>query len=164
MVDIQKKIEEDGARKCEYCDIITRPESEPLISNQLLNFWSPIGSVPVRWEKMDVGLCSMKENFDRFDRMERHVGSIEIIVPINGDLFTPVAPPGDTPDPEKIRIIPVHVGEIIKLDSGVWHFSSGHLQHVSLNTPLDYFVFLKSDTPTDDMEIVELPQAVRIIR
>ncbi len=164
MSGVQKKIEPGGSRNADYFDIITRPESEPLFSSRLLDFWCPIGSFSGCPGNLDVGLCSIKESFDRFDRMERHLGSEEIIIPINGDLFIPVAPPDGNPDPEKARIIPVRVGEIINLHTGAWHFACGPVQDVSLDNPLDYFVFLKSGTPTDDLEMVELPRAVHILR
>lgn len=164
MAEVMKKIERGGPRAGDYCNIISRPETEPLFSSQLLDFWCPIGSISGYREKLEVGLCSIKEDFDRFDRMERHQESEEIIIPFSGDLFIPVAPPDRNPDPEKVRILLVHVGEIINLYPGVWHFACGPVQHVTRDNPLEYFVFLKSGTPTDDLEMVELPQAVRILR
>jgi ureidoglycolate hydrolase len=164
MGEVEKKIEAKGLRKHDYFDIIARLESEPLFTNHLLDFWSPIGILATKQERMEVGLCSIKKNFDRFDRMERHLESVEIIIPVSDSLFIPVAPPESTPDPEKIRIIPVQVGEIINLHPCVWHFAYGPIRAVSRKKPLEYLVLLKSGTPTDDLEMVELNQEVRILR
>jgi hypothetical protein len=38
------------------------------------------------------------------------------------------------------------------------------MQPVSRRKPLEHLVFLKSGTPTDDLEMVELNQEVRILR
>ena len=146
MGDLKKKIETGDSSTYGYIDIFARPASEPLFRNELLDFWCPIGSFSGHPQKMEVGLCSVKERFDRFDRMERHRYSEEIIIPINGSLFIPVAPPDERPDPEKVRIILVRVGEILNLYPGVWHFACGPLQTVSAGNPLDYFVLLKSGT------------------
>lgn len=53
------KIEAAGSRKHDYFDIIARPESEPLFTNQLLDFWSPLGTLATNRERLEVGRCSL---------------------------------------------------------------------------------------------------------
>jgi hypothetical protein len=133
--------------------------ADPLFSNELLDFWSPLGMLSHAEGGYEVGLCRIKEPLVEFDRMERHLGSVEIIVPLD-DLFIPIAPPGDEIRTEQIRIIPVRKGEIIQLHAGVWHFACGPLG----STPLDYLVFLKGDTPKKDLEMKELGFQILIER
>jgi len=153
------RIENDNSREAEYYEIIRlSEEGKPVFSNSLLEFWNPVGVIPGTEKDYDVGICRIKEHYSSFNQMERHLHSEEIITPINFDLFIPVAPPASKPEEEKIRVIPVHVGEILRLYDGAWHFACGSLGDV----PLDYFVFLQKDTPIDDIEIVELSSNIDI--
>jgi hypothetical protein len=143
-----------------YYDIVALGAQKPVFSSDLLEFWCPLGSFPPYREGYDVGLCRIKKKFTEFDRMERHLNSVEVIVPVNGDLFVPVAPPGASPSLEDLKIITVRVGEMLNLHEGVWHFACGPLKKV----PLDYFVYLKRNTPTADLEIKDLPKKVRVAK
>jgi len=141
-------------------DLIALGGEKPVFSSDLLEFWCPLGAFPAYQEGYDVGLCRIKKKFTEFDRMERHLRSVEVIVPVNGDLFIPVAPPGNNPSLDDLRIIIVRVGEMLNLHEGVWHFACGPLKKV----PLDYFVYLKRNTPTADLEMKELPKKVRVAK
>lgn len=143
-----------------YYDLIGLGGEKPVFSSDLLEFWCPLGAFPPYREGYDVGLCRVKKKFTEFDRMERHLHSVEVIVPVNGDLFIPVAPPGDTPSLDDLRIITVRVGEMLNLHEGVWHFACGPLKKV----PLDYFVYLKKSTPATDLEMKELSKKVRVTK
>jgi hypothetical protein len=116
-----------------------------------------MGSLPPVVNGYEVGLCRIKKVFTYFDRMERHTGSVEIIAPVNDALFIPLAPPGDEIPVDEIEIVQVKTGEIITLHEGVWHFACGPLHA----PPLDYFVFLKGDTPQHDLEMREI--GVRVL-
>jgi hypothetical protein len=162
-----KKIPVEGLqerfRNDTYYDIFGLPGkgpgsavSDPLFTNELLDFWSPIGTLDHTDGDYEVGLCRIKAPFVEFDRMERHLGSAEIIVPIRDDLFIPIAPPGDEISPQDIRVIPVRAGEIIQLHAGVWHFACGSLG----STPLDYFVLLERNAPKDDLEMKEIGKRI----
>jgi hypothetical protein len=133
---------------------------KPLFSSELLDFWSPLGTLGHSTGDYEIGLCRIKAPFSEFDRMERHLDSEEIIIPLSGDLFIPIAPIGDEISPRDIRIVPVRMGEIIRLRAGVWHFACGTFGCV----PLDYFVILKTDTPKDDLEMRELGSRMAIDR
>jgi hypothetical protein len=157
---------QDRFRNNTYFDILglaaderSTGAADPLFSNELLDFWSPLGMLSPAEGGYEVGLCRIKEPLVEFDRMERHTGSVEIIVPLD-DLFIPAAPPGDEIRTEQIRIIPVRKGEIIQLHAGVWHFACGPLG----STPLDYLVFLKGDAPKKDLEMKELGFRILIER
>jgi hypothetical protein len=134
---------------------------DPLFSNDILDFWSPLGTLPHTEGDYEAGLCRIKAPFSEFDRMERHLESAEIIVPLRDDLFIPVAPPGDGLSPADIRIVPVRAGEVIQLHAGVWHFACGPIDEGSL--PLDYLVLLERGTPTSDLEMRELGKTVKIV-
>ena len=78
------RIENDTSRNTDYYEIIRLSEDiEPVFSNSLLEFWNPVGVIPGTEKDYDVGICRIKEHYDNFDRMERHLYSEEIITPIN---------------------------------------------------------------------------------
>ena len=131
---------------------------QPIFSNDILDFWNPAGNLPGYDEGYDVGVCRIKKPFTYFDRMERHKSSCEALIPINDDMFVPLAPPGDVPKKDRIEIVPVRMGELIVMDEGVWHFAAGPINH----SQLDYFVFLRKGTPEYDLEMKELGMKVRL--
>ncbi|MCK4818273.1 ureidoglycolate lyase [bacterium] len=160
MAEIKKNIEKGKIEdtKTQMFQIIKVPEETPLFSNDALDFWSPLGSFPGYTEGYDVGICRIKKPCTYFERMERHLSSCEILIPINGDMFVPLAPPGDIPMTDHIQIVPVKKGELIYLAEGVWHFAAGPLN----NKTLDYFVFLKKSTPEKDLEMKDLSDKIII--
>jgi hypothetical protein len=161
----EKKLEPIENRRGSFYDIFGVPAGapgtavpDPLFSNDLLDFWSPLGTLT--HGNYEAGLCRIKAPFIDFDRMERHLGSAEIIIPLRSGLFVPIAPPGDRISPSDIRLIPILTGEVIQLHAGAWHFACGPLEGNAL--PLDYLVLLERGTPTSDLEMRELPEAVKI--
>jgi ureidoglycolate hydrolase len=156
----------DRFKDAGYFDIFGLPgegktAADPLFTNDLLDFWSPLGALEQSAQGFDIGLCRIKTPFFEFDRMERHLRSVEIIVPLRDDLFIPVAPPGGDVPPSAVRVVQVRVGETIQLHAGAWHYACGALDEKAM--PLDYLVLLERGTPTKDLEMVELGETVRIL-
>lgn len=135
--------------------------ADPLFSSRLLDFWSPLGALAHSKGGFEIGLCRIKTPFFDFDRMERHLGSAEIIVPLRDDLFIPVAPPGNDIPLSTIRVVRVQVGEMIQLHAGAWHYACGPVDEKAV--PLDYLVLLERGTPTKDLEMLELGETVKIL-
>jgi len=131
---------------------------QPIFSNDILDFWNPNAHLPGYEDGYDVGLCHIKKPFAFFDRMECHKSSCEVLIPINDDMFVPLAPPGDVPKNDLIEIVSVKMGELIVMDEGVWHFAAGPVNH----SHLDYFVFIRRGTPENDLEMKELGITVRL--
>jgi len=160
MAEIIKRVEQKSIDESTtgMFQIIKVGQNKPLFSNDLLDFWNPLGAFPGYIEGYDVGICRIKKPFTYFDRMERHLSSCEILIPIDSDMFVPLAPPGDAPVTDHIRILPVMKGELIYLPEGVWHFAAGPLN----KRGLDYFVFLKTSTPEQDLEMKDLGDRIII--
>ena len=160
MAKIEKRIVADNERdiRSHFYQIIKLPEKTPLFSNDILDFFCPLGSFPGYEEGYDIGICSIKKQFSIFNRMERHLDSCEILIPINEDMFVPMAPPGDVPVTEHIRLVPVNKGELICMNEGVWHFAAGPIKAKAL----DYFVILKTSTPETDLEMKDLDDTIVI--
>lgn len=158
MAEIIKRVERKSidTSNTGMFQIIKISKEKPLFSNDLLDFWNPLGNFPGYTEGYDVGICRIKKPFAYFDRMERHLSSCEILIPINSDMFVPLAPPNDTPVTDHIQIVSVMIGELIYLPEGVWHFAAGPLN----DRVLDYFVFLKTSTPEKDLEMKELDDRI----
>lgn len=63
----------------------------------------------------------------RFDRMERHVDTWELLYPHGGSLIQAVAAPADLdnddaqPDPDQVQAFLIHPGQAIAMSPGTWH-------------------------------------------
>jgi hypothetical protein len=145
-------------KKSMFYQVIGIPDESPLFDTELLNFWYPLESFPGYSEGYDVGICRIKNSFTSFDRMERHLTSCEILIPINDDMFVPIAPPNGDVSLKEVQIVPVKKGELIYMIEGVWHFAAGPLKEKNL----DYFVILRKQTPTDDLEMKELKDIISV--
>ena len=158
MNDIERIIDDLGNREYNFFNIIKLKGEKAIFSNEILDFWSPLRYLNGYSEGYEVGLCRVKKKFDYFSRMESHKYSQEILIPIDYDMFVPVAPPLPSPDVNKIIIPKVKVGEIIVLNEGVWHFAAGPVNSKVLN----YFVLLRKNTPKNDLKMENLNVKVNI--
>jgi len=156
MTELDKGLTKKGSGN--FFRVIGLPDEKPLFSNEILDFWNPAGGLPGYENGYDVGLCRIKKPFTYFNRMERHKSSCEILIPINDDMFVPLAPPGEMPEPDRVKIVPVKMGELIVLDAGTWHFAAGPLGRKGL----DYFVLLRRGTPEHDLEMRDLEVSIRL--
>ena len=160
MKEIEKSIVKPGYENLpDYIEIV-HISGDPIFSNDILNFWSPLGVIKGEEAGYEVGICEIKKPFFYFDRMEAHRHSEEILIPVNRDMFVPLAPPGDSPNINSLSLIKVELGELIVLKEGVWHFAAGPIESGGDN--LKYFVLLKKGTPQEDLKMVNLDAKIII--
>ncbi len=136
--------------------VVHVPDGEALFSNEILDFWFPLAFFPGYPEGYETGICRIKSPFTSFRRMERHKSSCEILIPVSGDMFVPLAPPSETPVIKDISIVRVRKGDLIYMEKGVWHFAAGPINQVAL----DYFVILRRNAPQEDLEMKDLERRI----
>lgn len=74
-----------------------------------------------------VGYLDLHPTDLRFDWAERHMRTLEAIVPLGGDAFVYVGPPEHLDDPprlptfERFEVFRVPAGSGVIMDRGVWH-------------------------------------------
>ena len=160
MKEIEKSIVKLGYDNLpDYIEIV-RVSGDPIFSNEILDFWSPLGVIKGEEAGYEVGICEIKKPFSYFNRMEAHRYSEEILIPINKDMFVPLAPPGRSPVIDSLNLVKVELGELIILKEGVWHFAAGPVDAGGDN--LKYFVLLKKGTPREDLKMVDLDAKITI--
>ncbi len=160
MIEIEKRILEDEERCTDnqIYRIVKLPSELPLFRNDILEFWCPLVHFPGYSEGYDIGLCRIKKSFKYVDRMERHLNSCEILIPINSGMFVPLAPPDAEPVADNVQIVPVKRGELIYMAEGVWHFAAGPVS----KSVLEYWVILKRATPEEDIHMHDLRERIII--
>ncbi len=160
MKDLKKEIINwEEISNLDFISVISL-NKKAIFSNEILDFWSPLYLLKGYKEGYEIGICEIKRPFSYFNRMEAHFSSEEILIPLNKDMFVPVAPPAESPDPDKIKLVKVKKGEIAVLKEGTWHFAAGPIENEGEN--LRYIVLLKNGTPKNDLKMVDLEVKIKI--
>jgi len=95
----------------------------------------------------------------KFDWAERHMRSVELIIPIGGDCLVYVAPPDYLEEPnrlpslERFRVFRVRQGQAVLLDKGIWHGAP-----LAIDKPLNTIVLLLSRTGDIDLSMVRFEE------
>ena len=94
-----------------------------------------------------------------FDWAERHMRSMELLIPVGGDCLVYVGPPDDPDQPDRLpplvrfQVFRVRQGQGVLLERGVWHGAP-----LALDQPLKVVVLLHQDTGKDDGYVVRFPE------
>jgi ureidoglycolate lyase len=99
-----------------------------------------------------------------FDWAERHMRSMELLIPTGGDCLVYVGPPDHPDEPahlpplERFEVFRVRQGQGVLLDRGVWHGAP-----LALERPLNVIVLLHQNTGREDTAVVRFPDSPVII-
>ena len=93
-----------------------------------------------------VGYLDLTPGPLRFDWAEYHLRSPETIVPLGGDCFIYVGPPGDEPRWGSFEVFRVRAGQGVVLNEGVWHGAP-----LAVDRPTSAIVLLRRGTGEDDV-------------
>ncbi len=90
-------------------------------------YWGETALLPGDERSYGIGYLDLQPAELRFDWAERHMRSVELLVPTGGDCLVYVAPP-DTPDEpgrlpplEAFRVFRLRQDQAALLERGVWH-------------------------------------------
>ncbi len=107
-----------------------------------------------------VGYLDLEAGKLRFDWAERHLESIEVIIPLGGDCLVYVGSPGDAPEWDRFRVFRLCSGQAVVLNQGVWHGAPLALEH-----DLKALVLLRQGTGAEDVQKAERDSGpVEIVR
>ena len=127
------------------------------------NYWHGVADISQLGGEGTVGFLEIKRKNREFvlDKMERHQYSLEAFIPTSGvGIFclAPATPDKDVPDISSIEAFWIDGTASFFLASGVWHW----LPFTS--TPeMKFTLLLKKPTVEKDLEIVDLPEKVKIV-
>jgi ureidoglycolate lyase len=90
-------------------------------------WWAETVSLPTDGRNFGVGYLELSGSPMRFDWAERHMRSVEVVVPLGGECLVYVGPadhpeePAAIPGRERFEVFRLRPGTGAAMDAGVWH-------------------------------------------
>jgi ureidoglycolate hydrolase len=115
-------------------------------------FWSDLMNYKIDGET-EVGICTVyKQATNSLNKMERHLNTPEILIPIDEPFILPLLIDKNKPDEADAFII--DIGQAIAINDKVWHGACIPCG----KDECSYFVIFKRGTPHADVEKTDLPE------
>jgi ureidoglycolate lyase len=139
--------------------VIERPDRDPDADGPGWSWWGETMSLEGDGRPWGVGYLDLTPSAAWFDWAERHMRSLEAIVPIEGSCLVYVAPseapdsPGRLPAFERFQVFRVPPGSGVVMDAGVWH--GAPLAH---GRSARAIVLLLEGTGKDDVTLVRFAE------
>ncbi len=126
--------------------VVLAPKGKPTSQAADYSFWSDIADFAVDGET-EIGICIVyRQRKQEIAGMERHMGTPEILIPIDAPFVLPLLMDG-APETD-VRSFRVDIGEAVVIDRGVWH---GACLPVGKKAS-SYFVIFRKGTPHEDVQ------------
>jgi ureidoglycolate hydrolase len=117
-------------------------------------WWAETASLPTDGRSFGVGYLELSGSPMRFDWAERHMRSVEVVVPLGGDCLLYVGPaerpeePSAIPGRERFEVFRLRPGTGVAMNAGVWHGAP------LSEAPSKAMVLLLEGTGRDDVTLV----------
>jgi ureidoglycolate hydrolase len=129
-----------------YGKVVTTPKGKPTSQAADYRFWSDVADYTIEGNT-EIGICTVyKQRKAEIARMERHLRTPEILIPIDSPFILPLLLEGE--QDAQAKAFQVNIGEAVVVGSGVWH---GACLPVGKKTS-SYFVIFRKHTPLEDVE------------
>jgi ureidoglycolate hydrolase len=134
--------------------VIERPSRGHDAEGPAWRWWAETMTLDGDDRRWGVGYLDLQPAEPRFDWAERHLRTLEAIVPIDGDILVYVAEagrsdePGARPPLEEFRVFRVPRGTGVVLDRGVWHGAP-----LADGGPAKAIVLILEGTGADDVDL-----------
>jgi ureidoglycolate hydrolase len=145
-----------------YGQIVIRPTDEPAVCNEMFAYWPALATTQIAGE-IEISWLKLMRRPLEFGELERHLATPELIVPMDGTVLLPVAPPEHldnsdcVPSPEKAEVFRVEQGQAVLLHTGTWHWAP-----FPLGSQASCLIIFKKDTGAKDLIIQEFANEERI--
>ncbi len=136
-----------------------RPEGGPPDLGVDVEFYGELGLLECPG-KMELGICIFRRRPMVLDKMERHVGTPELLYAVDDSFIAvaaPDAPGGGAPDPSALVALEIHRGEGLVFARGCWHWAPYPFAKESFA-----LVGFARGTATADMDIRPLGREITI--
>jgi ureidoglycolate lyase len=143
-----------------YGRVIDRPERERDAAGPGWAWWAETVTLEGDGRPFGVGYLDLEPASPRFDWAERHLRSLEAIVPVAGGCLAYVGPPDHLDEPDRLppldnfEVFRVPPGRGIVMDPGVWHGAP-----LADAGPAKAIVLLLAGTGRDDVTLVRFEDA-----
>jgi len=138
-----------------FGSVIEGPERPHDAAGPGWRWWGEIALLAGDGRPYGVGYLDLEPADLVFNWAERHMQSMELLVPVGGDCLVYVGPPdnpevpGQMPPLERFRVFRVRQGQAVLLREGVWHGAP-----MALDRPLKVIVLLHQGTGERDGYLV----------
>ena len=140
--------------------LIERPSRGHDASGPGWRWWAETVTLEGDGRAWGVGYLDIEPAPPSFDWAERHLHTLEAIVPLDGDVLVYVAAatvdeePGALPPTETFRVFRVPAGTGVVLDRGVWHGAP-----LADGSPVTAIVLIHERTGSEDVDLVRFQHA-----
>lgn len=145
-----------------YLSVPNRRTTPPTISApKVIDYWKQ-QAVFEKSLEIEVGFLTVYQREGVFQQIERHRGTPELLVILDGEVAIPCAPPhdrmkaGQVPCLADIEIFKVPAGSAVLFPTGGWHWAP----YPTRDKKVNILVVFKNNTSAEDLEIVDLPEKV----
>jgi ureidoglycolate hydrolase len=135
--------------------VIRQPDLPPDASGPGWTWWGETALMAGDERPYAIGYLDLKPSPLEFDWAERHMHSVEVLIPVRGDCLVYVGPPEHPEQPDRLpaldrfRVFRVPQGQGVLLERGVWHGAP-----LAMDRPVNVVVFLLKDSGTLDGSLV----------
>jgi len=143
-------LEPDQENFSEFGTVITKYNREYNEQKEDYKWWSNLACFEC---DAAITLNMLEINYRKFelDRMERHLDTKEVMIPLGGnEILVPVAPKGEL-DESRIRIFKISSQVGLVLNAGVYHFLP-----FALKKSADCMIAFRKDTEISDLAFFPL--------
>ncbi|GGK02310.1 hypothetical protein GCM10007063_25780 [Lentibacillus kapialis] len=109
-----------------YGEVIDYPNTPPPKKGDGWDCWNYIAMMDIS-EPIGMGLVNTKNREYVVDSMERHVSRDELLIPLEKEIFQPVADcidiedPDEKPHSDNVKCFRIKPGQGIVIKKGIWH-------------------------------------------
>jgi ureidoglycolate lyase len=141
-----------------YGKVIQAPDREVDSRGPGWRWWGGVAFLPAEGQPYMFGYLDLQPAELRFDWAERHMETVEAIIPAGGDCLIYVGPPdhpeqpGRIPPMERFRVFRIPQGQAVLLEKGVWHGAP-----LAFGRPLNAVVALLDKAGETDLHLVRFP-------
>ncbi len=143
-----------------YGQVIEMPERSQDAAGPGWRWWGETVLLEGDERPYGIGYLDLQPADLRFDWAERHMRSMELLIPAGGDCLVYVGPPDHPEQPEQMpplerfEVFRVRKGQGVLLGRGVWHGAP-----LALDRPLNVIVLLHQNTGGEDTAVVRFPDS-----
>lgn len=138
--------------------IISGSVGQPMADNEEITYWGKIAIVNMP-DNISTGIMLVHDREHVITKMERHTGTSEILVAMEGDSVICLAAPSVQEDAiTDITALHLKKGDAIALHKGTWHWAAFPWESEGAK----FFVIFANDTEANDLETREILTAIHI--
>jgi ureidoglycolate lyase len=131
--------------------LLERPTTDATLRRDDITYWHNTGNLADLECSGVTGFLTAHRRDTQLSILERHNHTCEAFIPISGSSLFVVAPPGQL-QLDAVRAFLLEPGSAVLLHRGTWHWAP-----FPLTQSADFLLALRAETPTEDIETLEIP-------